>query len=182
MKLNMMRWLAVALLSVAGLAVASAAENAGPGIAVGAKAPAFSLSDQNGKKRTLGSFLSQQKKVALVFYRSADWWPFCKKQLVELQGNVSKLEKAGIQVVGISYDSTEILSRFSKRSKITLPLLADVGSKVISAYGLRNESRKDGIPHPGTVIVGVDGKVIAKLFHEGYRKRHLSDELIKAAK
>lgn len=95
---------------------------------------------------------------------------------------MSKLEKAGIQVVGISYDSTEILSRFSKRSKITLPLLADVGSKVISAYGLRNESRKDGIPHPGTVIVGVDGKVIAKLFHEGYRKRHLSDELIKAAK
>ena len=73
MKLNMMRWLAVALLSVAGLAVASAAENAGPGIAVGAKAPAFSLSDQNGKKRSLGSFLSQQKKVALVFYRSADW-------------------------------------------------------------------------------------------------------------
>ncbi|MBT5707252.1 MAG: hypothetical protein HOI66_13120, partial [Verrucomicrobia bacterium] len=57
MKLNMMRWLAVALLSVAGLAVTSAAENAGPGIAVGAKAPAFSLSDQNGKNRTLGSFL-----------------------------------------------------------------------------------------------------------------------------
>jgi peroxiredoxin len=95
---------------------------------------------------------------------------------------VSKLEKAGIQVVGISYDSNEILSRFSKRSKITLPLLSDVGSKVISAYGLRNESRKDGLPHPGTVIIGADGKVIAKLFHEGYRKRHLSDELISAAK
>ena len=95
---------------------------------------------------------------------------------------MSKLEKAGIQVVGISYDSTEILSRFSKRSKLTFPLLADAGSKVIDAYGLRNMSRKDGLPHPGTVIVGTSGKVIAKLFHEGYRKRHMSDEIIRAAK
>ena len=60
----------VGLLSISpGLA----AENKAPGIAVGAKAPAFSLKDQNGKSRTLASFLGQQKKVALVFYRSADW-------------------------------------------------------------------------------------------------------------
>ncbi|MCS1407553.1 MAG: putative peroxiredoxin bcp [Verrucomicrobia subdivision 3 bacterium] len=93
-----------------------------------------------------------------------------------------KLEKAGIQVVGISYDSREILSRFAKRNKITFPLLADVGSKVIDAYGIRNKSRRDGIPHPGTFILGADGTVIAKLFHEGYRKRHVSDEIIEAAK
>ena len=73
MKLSMMRWLAIALLSVGGIAATNAAEKAGPGIAVGAKAPAFSLLDQNGKKQNLGTFLSQQKKVALVFYRSADW-------------------------------------------------------------------------------------------------------------
>ena len=92
------------------------------------------------------------------------------------------LEKAGVQVVGVSYDSTEVLSQFAKRRKVTFPLLADVGSKVISAYGLRNAARKDGIPHPGTVIIGTDGKVIAKLFHEGYRKRHLSKEIIAASK
>ncbi len=95
---------------------------------------------------------------------------------------MAKFEKAGIQVVGLSYDSTEILSRFARRSKVTFPLLADVGSKVIDAYGIRNEARRDGLPHPGTIIVGTDGKVIAKLFHEGYRKRHLSDEIIAAAK
>ena len=38
------------------------------------------------------------------------------------------------------------------------------------------------VTYRDVVIIGADGKVIAKLFHEGYRKRHLSDELISAAK
>ncbi len=82
----------------------------------------------------------------------------------------------------MSYDSVKVLSQSAKRKKITFPLLADMGSKVIDAYGLRNQSRKDGIPHPGTVIIGTDGKVLAKLFHEGYRKRHHSQEIIDALK
>jgi len=42
------------------------------GLKVGAKAPAFTLTDQNGKERTLEEFL-KKGKVALVFYRSAGW-------------------------------------------------------------------------------------------------------------
>jgi cytochrome oxidase Cu insertion factor (SCO1/SenC/PrrC family) len=42
------------------------------GLKVGAKAPKFILKDQEGKERSLGEFLAKGK-VALVFYRSADW-------------------------------------------------------------------------------------------------------------
>ena len=42
------------------------------GLRVGAKAPSFSLKDQQGKERSLDEFL-KKGKVALVFYRSADW-------------------------------------------------------------------------------------------------------------
>ena len=42
------------------------------GLKVGAKAPSFSLKDQQGKERSLDEFL-KKGKVALVFYRSADW-------------------------------------------------------------------------------------------------------------
>jgi cytochrome oxidase Cu insertion factor (SCO1/SenC/PrrC family) len=42
------------------------------GLRVGEKAPQFTLKDQEGKERTLGEFLGKGK-VALVFYRSADW-------------------------------------------------------------------------------------------------------------
>ena len=42
------------------------------GLKVGARAPSFSLKDQQGKERSLDEFL-KKGKVALVFYRSADW-------------------------------------------------------------------------------------------------------------
>ena len=42
------------------------------GLNVGVKAPKFTLQDQEGKERSLDEFLGKGK-VALVFYRSADW-------------------------------------------------------------------------------------------------------------
>ncbi len=42
------------------------------GLKVGEKAPAFTLKDPDGKERRLDEFL-KKGKVALVFYRSADW-------------------------------------------------------------------------------------------------------------
>jgi hypothetical protein len=43
------------------------------GLKVGAKAPRFTLRDQEGTGRSLDEFLTKGQKVALVFYRSADW-------------------------------------------------------------------------------------------------------------
>jgi cytochrome oxidase Cu insertion factor (SCO1/SenC/PrrC family) len=42
------------------------------GLAAGAKAPAFTLKDQNGTEHSLDEFL-KKGTVALVFYRSAGW-------------------------------------------------------------------------------------------------------------
>jgi cytochrome oxidase Cu insertion factor (SCO1/SenC/PrrC family) len=45
-------------------------EQTGPNI--GTKAPKFTLKDQKGEERSLDEFV-KRGKVALVFYRSADW-------------------------------------------------------------------------------------------------------------
>jgi cytochrome oxidase Cu insertion factor (SCO1/SenC/PrrC family) len=42
------------------------------GLKVGAKAPKFTLKHQEGRERSLDEFL-KKGKVALVFYRSAEW-------------------------------------------------------------------------------------------------------------
>ena len=42
------------------------------GLQIGEKAPRFTLTDQEGKERSLDELL-KKGKVALVFYRSADW-------------------------------------------------------------------------------------------------------------
>lgn len=107
-----------------------------------------------------------------------------------MQKDLKKIEDSGIRVVGISYDSVEVLKGFADRQKITFPLLSDPDSKTIIAYALRNKETAgkkfgkidlDGIPYPGTVIVGKDQVIKAKLFVDGYRERHSTDELVKAA-
>src|SRR6202023_409917 len=100
------------------------------GLDVGQKAPPFSLHDQYGQEQTLET-LKGSKGTVLLFYRSADWCPYCKGQLVQLQSAKARFEKQGIKLAGISYDNVEILKYFSDRLKIEFPMLADPDSKTI---------------------------------------------------
>ncbi len=101
--------------------------------------------------------------------------------------DVQEIEAAGAQVVGISYDSVDVLKDFTDQNKITYLLLSDEGSKTIDAYGIRNKevqagTRGDGIPHPGTFLVDKKGVVRATWFLDGYIQRHQNKPLIEAAK
>jgi peroxiredoxin Q/BCP len=104
--------------------------------------------------------------------------------LVQLQRDKKSIDDAGVQLVGISYDSPAALKRFSDRAKMTFPLLSDPESQTIDAYHIRNQAARgkaEGVPNPGTFIVDHDGVIRAKLFLEGYRQRHSAEELVKAA-
>ena len=71
------------------------------------------LKDQDGEERALKDFV-KKGKVALVFYGSAEWCPFCKKHLVQLQADHRKIEDAGLtglnEVAVFTYDDTGRLS------------------------------------------------------------------------
>ena len=93
-------------------------------------------------------------------------------------------------MVGISYDSVEVLKGFADKRAITFPLLSDPESKTIIEYALRNEETAgkkfgkinlDGVPYPGTLLVDQSGIIRAKLFVDGYKDRHSVEELQKAA-
>jgi peroxiredoxin len=102
-----------------------------------------------------------------------------------LQRDLKSIEEAGVQLIGISYDEPAILKRFSDKAKISFPLLSDPGSKTIEDYHIRNEAAKGravGVPNPGTFILDQKGVIRAKLFLEGFRDRHTTDALVKAAK
>lgn len=91
-----------------------------------------------------------------------------------------------MQVVAISYDAVDTLRRFAEARSITFPMLSDAGSRTIDAYGIRNRevepgTMPDGIPYPGTFLVGRDGVIKGKLFLDGYVERHDNDELIRLA-
>jgi len=154
------------------------------GLKVGDKATAFTLKNSAGADIALGDML-KRGPVALVFYRSADWCPFCKKQLQDLEKNRPAIEAAGVQLIGVSYDAPATSAAAATKLSLTYPLLSDTGSKVIDAYGIRNAEAKgkaEGVAHPVVFIVDRAGVIRAKLMRDGYRDRPESAEIIAAAK
>jgi peroxiredoxin len=150
------------------------------GLAVGEKAPDFSLHDQFGHVQTLAT-LKGPKGTVLLFFRSADWWPFCKGQLVELQSAFPRFEKQGIKFAAISYDSEEILKYFSERHKLEYPLLGDPDSKVIKEYGVFNREAtgmQKGYARPGYFYIDSNGIVREKFFEAKYRERMTGNSII----
>lgn len=143
---------------------------------VGTRVPELTLLDQKGQSRTLASLMGA-KGLMLVFYRSADWCPYCKTQLAELQTRTADLAKSGIGLAAVSYDAVPILADFSKRRSITFPLLSDPGSATIKRYGILNTTVPEtnqqsyGIPFPGTFMLNTEGVVTSRLFEQAYQER-----------
>jgi len=50
-----------------------------------------------------------------------------------LQKELKSIEDSGVKIVGISYDSVEVLKEFADKEKITFPLLSDPESRAIIA-------------------------------------------------
>lgn len=108
-------------------------------------------------------------------------------QLGELRDAYPKFLDAGIALYAISYDDPQILSEFASAHQIPYPLLSDVDSRVIRAFGILNDQVKPGdgplygIPYPGTYITDEHGVVIEKSFHDTYKRRASAESLIDAA-
>ena len=103
-----------------------------------------------------------------------------------MQKEIGSLEKAGIRLAAVSYDSVGVLKSFAGKANVDFPLLSDPDSRTIEAFGIRNTdvkgSRIDGVPHPGTFLIDSKGTIRAKLFYDGYKKRHLAKDILEKAK
>jgi peroxiredoxin len=163
------------------ISVPTAAPAPEAGLAVGQRGPAFSLPDQNEHVVSLAELL-KKGPVAVVFFRSADWCGYCKLQLVQLQKVLPEIEAAGGQVVGVSFDSTEVLHRFAQRG-VSFPLLSDKDSAAIGAYGIRNEEAPPayaGVSRHATFVLDRNGVIRSKIFQVSYAERPAVDSLLKA--
>ena len=100
-----------------------------------------------------------------------------------MQKNLVSLDAKKVRVVGVSYDTVDVLNKFSDQRKITFPLPSDPDSNTITAFGLINTEAKgktEGVAYPGTMILDKGGTIRAKLFFEGYRERHDAENIVKA--
>jgi peroxiredoxin len=167
------------LASLSALLFAVAASSgfaAEPGPQVGAKFPhSLAALDQAGKQQTLESVMGE-KGVAVFFVRSADWCPFCQRQLADVNTHVDDFKSLGLNVVSVSVDDIEEIAKFARTQNIRYTMLADPEGAINLDLGIRDEqypvgSSAFGVPRPTLYVIDRDGAIRLRYMEPTYRTR-----------
>ena len=97
---------------------------------VGDKAPDFELTDDQGQPFVLRQ--QQGKRLLLVFY-PGDNTPICTRQLCDYRDGMDAFSGLGVEVIGISGDSTDSHSKFKTRHQLPFRLLTDSNLEVAAS-------------------------------------------------
>lgn len=102
---------------------------------------------------------------------------------MELAERQPRLAERGLGVAAVSYDGIGALKDFATRRDIPFPLLSDPDSEMIRAFGLLNEEFEPGhgaygVPHPGSLVIDPEGRVVEKYFEEGYQPRRTAASVL----
>ena len=93
------------------------------------------------------------------------------------------IEREGVRIAAVSYDSPETLQRFAEKYQIRIPLLSDRDSAVIRSFGIFNTNiapglRAHGVPHPVEYLIAPDGVVVRKYFVANYQHRVTASAIV----
>src|SRR5687768_15348076 len=105
-------------------------------VEVGAKAPDFTLPNQDRGQVTLSEEL-QKGPVVLAFFPAA-FSGVCTTEMCTFRDQGSELNKVNATVLGVSVDSFFALKAWADQQKLTFPLLSDFNKTVIRQYGVVN--------------------------------------------
>jgi peroxiredoxin Q/BCP len=104
-------------------------------LAIGARAPEFTLPDADGQPTSLSNLL-RDGPLVLYFY-PADFTPGCTREACQIRDLHTEIDAAGIRVAGVSPQNPESHRAFRDKYKLPFTLLADVDRFVIKMYGVQ---------------------------------------------
>ena len=150
-------------------------------LAVGVKAPEFSLPDQHGETVSLRSL--RGKQIVLYFYPKDDT-PCCTKESCDFRDVESQILRAGGVILGVSLDGKESHQKFIKKFGLPFSLLSDEDATISKAYGVYKEKNMYGKKYWGiersTFVIDAEGKLKA-IFRKVKVDGH-ADEVLTALK
>lgn len=101
-------------------------------LAVGTRAPEFTLPDHEGRDTSLSTLLNRGP-VILYFY-PADFTPGCTRQACSIRDLYSEVLRVGLTVAGISPQKSARHFEFRESYKLPFTLLSDPDKSVIRMY------------------------------------------------
>jgi peroxiredoxin Q/BCP len=129
-------------------------------IEAGQKAPAFTLTADDGTKVRLSELKGQP---VVVYFYPRDDTPGCTREACAFRDQSAALKKLGAKVLGISTDSIESHGKFRDKYQLNFPLLADPDHAVAEKFGAWREKNMYGKKSMGiqrsTFLIDADGKV-----------------------
>lgn len=142
----------------------------------------LSAPDQNGKPQSLRSVMGE-KGVAVFFVRSADWCPFCKGQLVDVNRHLAQFRALGLGVVSVSVDEVPLITEFAKAQDIGYPMLSDPKGAINLSLGIRDEqyplgTKAYGVPRPTLYVIDRLGTVRLRYMEPTYKTRPNLDAVL----
>jgi peroxiredoxin len=185
---------------IAASELASAPDQVRP-ILLGSAMPNVNLKTAAGKPLTLKNAVNG-KPAVLVFYRGG-WCPYCNLQLSDLRLIKKDLDALGYQMIAISPDRPEELSKTLGKTKLEYTLLSDSKADALRAFGIgfvvdaatREKYKGYGIdlnkapgdthsalPVPSVFIVDKEGKLQFSYSHPDYSVRVPGPVILSAAK
>ena len=146
-------------------------------LAIGDKAPNFTLPSATGAPITLADVLGR-RTVVLFFYPKDDT-PGCTTQGKSFTAAKSDFDAAGIKVVGVSSDDVTSHKNFSHKFAFTIDLLSDTNSTLMKTLGLGQAEWKGMKFWERTSFVvdpkGIIRKVYEKVNPDGHERVLLDD-------
>jgi len=154
-------------------------QNAPTPMRLGLMAPDFELQDETGVRRRLSEY---RGKAVVLFFYPADDTPGCTKEACGFRDDYAAYEESGVAVLGVSPDTVQSHADFQRKFRLPFPLLADLGHRVCSMYGVWGQKKFMGRSYEGvlrtTFLIDRTGR-IGRVF-ERVRPAEHSDEVLAA--
>lgn len=114
---------------------------------VGRKAPLFKLLDQDEKSHSLKDYVG---KWNLIYFYPKDDTPGCTKEACAIAEIYGDFKKQGVNVFGVSKDTSKTHKKFALKYSLPFTLLSDPTMEMMDKYGAAVEKMMYGKKVRGT--------------------------------
>jgi peroxiredoxin Q/BCP len=101
-------------------------------LAIGTKAPDFTLGSTSGRDFTL--YKDMKNKPCVLYFYPKDFSVGCTNEACSFRDTFEVFKELNITIIGISRDTLESHAKFKKTLALPFDLLADNGGKVCELY------------------------------------------------